>query len=289
MTRAYQIAYVDLETTALEEEAAYYDRVIGATLAESADRTYFTLGLDHHNISLKQASASRLTAIGLRIAPEPVADTLRSLRDLGLDATAKSDARPGVATLVEVEVGGHVFHLVPDMLMTGRGFKTSGIVPTQLGHMAVMSSDAEAIVKFCTAIGFRTTDWFENAATFLTCNRLHHVLNVVAAPVTKLHHLAFELRSRAAHHDVADFLATESCPVVWGPSRHTAGHNLASYHFDPSRFLIECYSDMDIVVPELDIFEPRPWHDSFPQRPRVWPHGQLTTWHTRFDFDFRAV
>ena len=289
MTRAYQLAYVDLETAALDDTAAYYDQVIGATLAERGDRIYFTLGLDHHNITLKQASASRLAAIGLRIAPESVKDTIRSLRDLGLDADSRSDMRPGVPALVEVEVGGHTFHLVPDMLMTGRGFKTSGIVPTQLGHMAVMSSNADAIVRFCTAIGFRATDWFENAATFLTCNRLHHVLNVVNAPVTKLHHLAFELRSRAAHHDVADFLATRNCPVVWGPSRHTAGHNLASYHFDPSRFLIECYSDMDVVIPELDIFEPRPWHDTLPQRPRVWPQGQLTTWHTRFDFDFRAV
>jgi catechol-2,3-dioxygenase len=291
MTRAYQLAYVDLETNVIDDAIAYYDRVIGATLTErDADgRAYFSLGLDHHNIGLKAAAASRLEAIGLRIAPESAEDTVRTIKQLGLSPAAKSDARPGVASLVEVEVGGHMFHLIPEMTMTGPGFRASGIVPTQLGHMAIMSSDADAILNFCGAIGFRRTDSFENVATFLTCNRLHHVLNVVAAPFVKLHHLAFELRSRAAHHDVADFLATEGCPIVWGPSRHTAGHNLASYHFDPSRFLIECYSDMDVHVPELDIFEPRPWHDAFPQRPRVWPVGQLTTWNTRFDFDFRAV
>jgi hypothetical protein len=63
----------------------------------------------------------------------------------------------------------------------------------------------------------------------------------------------------------------------------------ASYHFDPSRFLIELYTDMDVIVPELDIFEPRPWHEAFPQRPRVWTLDHLTTWGTRFDFDFKAI
>ncbi|MGY4623332.1 VOC family protein [Bradyrhizobium sp. USDA 4486] len=291
MTRAYQLAYVDLETNLLDEEISYYQRIIGATAVEAvaSDRAYFSLGLDHHNISLKAAPTPRLAAIGLRIEPQPIADTLAHLQRLGLSGVSKSDSRPGVSALVEVDLGGQTFHLVPDMAMTGVGFRHSGIVPTQLGHLAVMSSEAEKLVKFLSAIGFRATDWFEETATFLTCNRLHHVLNVVNAPFNKLHHLAYELRSRAAHHDVADFLATEGHGIVWGPSRHTAGHNLASYHFDPSHFLVECYTDMDIVIPELDIFEPRPWHDAFPQRPRVWPLGQLTTWNTRFDFDFRAV
>ena len=35
MTRAFQIAYVDLDTPAAEQEIAYYDRVLGATPAES--------------------------------------------------------------------------------------------------------------------------------------------------------------------------------------------------------------------------------------------------------------
>jgi catechol-2,3-dioxygenase len=175
------------------------------------------------------------------------------------------------------------------MAMPGPGFRTSGVVPTRLGHVALMAPEADKLVEFCSAIGFRTTDWFEGIATFLTCNHSHHVLNIIAAPEPRLHHLAFELRSRAAHHDVADFLATEGYPILWGPSRHTAGHNLASYHYDPSRFLIELYSDMDVLVPELNIFEPRPWHEALPQRPRVWTLDQLTTWGTRFDFDLKSA
>ena len=291
MTRAFQIAYVDLDTPAAEQEVAYYDRVLGATPAErgSDGRAYFSLGLDHHNITIKPAPEKRLTALGLRIDQETADETVRSLRRLGLSPEKKSDARPGVPVLVEVVVAGHTLHLLPEMAMPGPGFRASGVVPTRLGHVALMAPEADKLVEFCSAIGFRTTDWFEGIATFLTCNHDHHVLNIIGAPESRLHHLAFELRSRAAHHDVADFLATKGLPILWGPSRHTAGHNLASYHYDPSRFLIELYSDMDVFVPELNIFEPRPWHEALPQRPRVWTIDQLTTWGTRFDFDLKSA
>jgi hypothetical protein len=87
----------------------------------------------------------------------------------------------------------------------------------------------------------------------------------------------------------ADLHGTAGFPIVWGPARHTAGHNLASYHFEPSRFLVEFYADMDVYIPELNTFEPRPWHDVLPPRPKVWPTDQLTTWGTKYDFDFRAI
>ena len=291
MTRAFQLGYLDLETTVLDDELAYYDRVVGASLVERGDdgRAYLSLGLDHHNIALSAGPNSRLGSIGLRIAEEPSAETVRRLGEQGLKAEAKSDARPGVPSLVEVEAGGHVFHLVPEMAMPGPGFSRSGVAPNRLGHVAIMSPDADKLVALFAALGFRTTDWFEEVATFMTCNRDHHVLNILSAPVAKLHHIAFELRSRAHHHDAADLLAAARLNVVWGPSRHTAGHNLASYHFDPSRFLVELYSDMDVLVPELDIFEPRPWHEDLPQRPRVWSLDQMTTWGTRYEFDFLTV
>ena len=119
MTRAFQIAYVDLDTPAAEQEVAYYDRVLGATPAErgSDGRAYFSLGLDHHNITIKPAREKRLTALGLRIDQETADETVRSLRGLGLSPEKKSDARPGVPVLVEVVVAGHTLHLLPEMAM----------------------------------------------------------------------------------------------------------------------------------------------------------------------------
>ena len=138
-------------------------------------------------------------------------------------------------------------------------------------------------------LGFHTTDWFEDFVTFVTCNRDHHVLNVVAGPVATLHHLAFQLTDHAHQFRAADLLAAREMNTLWGPARHTAGHNIASYHYGADGALIELYNDMDVFVPELGYCEARPWHGDRPQRPKHWPITSMSRWDTKYEFDFSTV
>ena len=49
------------------------------------------------------------------------------------------------------------------------------------------------------------------------------------------------------------------------------GHNVAVYHHNHDRYLIELYYSMDLMLDEeLGYFEPRPWHRDRPQRPKTW-------------------
>lgn len=41
--------------------------------------------------------------------------------------------------------------------------------------------------------------------------------------------------------------------------------------------------DLDVFIPELGIFEPRPWHKELPMKPKVW--DALSSWGTDFAFD----
>jgi hypothetical protein len=50
--------------------------------------------------------------------------------------------------------------------------------------------------------------------------------------------------------------------------------------------LVELYADMDLYVAELGWFEPRPGHDTLPLWPQEWERHTLTTWDTKYDFDF---
>ena len=43
---------------------------------------------------------------------------------------------------------------------------------------------------------------------------------------------------------------------------------------------------MDVFIPELGWFEPRPWHETLPLRPQVWQRATLTIWGTKYGFDF---
>lgn len=46
--------------------------------------------------------------------------------------------------------------------------------------------------------------------------------------------------------------------------------------------MIELYTEMDVFIPELKMFEPRPWHEFFPMVPRDWAGGDLNAWGAEF-------
>ena len=292
MPDIFRIGYIDLATPSLEEAVRYYGETIGATVTESGGGSAFlSLGLDHHNIALHQAERPAVAAIGLQITRAlSLDDVEKKLREMGIAAEAKMDTRPGVGRILEVAIGGHVFHLFQSNDTPAPGFALSGIVPLRLGHIALLTIDAKKVITFLTeALGFWTTDWFEEQVTFLTCNRDHHVLNIIEAPFSTLHHIAFELRGREHQIQAMDQLAKLKRPIVWGPSRHTAGHNFATYHYGADNALIELFTDMDVFLPDLASFEPRPWHEDLPQTPKHWNFSQMTAWETRYEFDFLTV
>jgi len=294
MPKVFRLAYSDFATERMDESYTYFTQVMGMRPVEQGpDGThYLSLGLDHHNIALRPDSVSGNTVNGFQISRDITLEQLaRHFTEHGLKSDYKSDARPGVSSLLEVkDVVGHDFEFITDMAMPAPGFAQHGIAPSRLGHIALMNPEAKTLEKFFTEIlGFYSTDWFDDMVTFLTCNYDHHVVNLVAAPIRKLHHIAFELRGCAHQYEASDRLTKANVPIAWGPSRHTAGHNYASYHYNPDRTLVELYADLDVYVPELNAFEPRPWHEVLPMRPHVWPLAELSAWGTRFEFDFRTA
>ena len=77
----------------------------------------------------------------------------------------------------------------------------------------------------------------------------------------------------------SDFLAQSNVRLTWGPLRHVIGHNIAIYHKNPDGVVIEFYCELDQMYDEeLGYFEPRPWHQDRPQRPKVWGDGTLSNW-----------
>jgi catechol-2,3-dioxygenase len=290
MKPVHKLGYAELNAVSLDQELAYYTGIMGATLVETGgDGThYLSLGLDHHNIALRQSALPGLGVTGFQLSPGfELKEFEASLATHGIRSRRFSDARPGIPALVEIaDIAGHRLQFYADMEMPAPGFSRTGIVPNRLGHIALMSPEGDKLVKlFRDVLGFYETDWFEEVATFLTCNYDHHVVNILTVPVTKMHHIAFEMRGSAHQYEASDQLARAALPIIWGPSRHTAGHNFASYHYDSEGFLVELYADMDVFVPEQGYFEPRPWHEHMPQRPHVWPLSQLNAWRTEFAAD----
>ncbi len=153
-------------------------------------------------------------------------------------------------------------------------------MPLKFGHIAYQCPDVQGVVKFYRdMLGFRVSDWRSDFFAFLRCSRDHHTVNFLRDPKTAIHHIAFEVRDWSDIKRACDLLARNDILLTWGPIRHIIGHNIAIYHKNPDGVTIEFFCDMDQMFDEdLGFFEPRPWHQDRPQRPKVWGDDTRSNW-----------
>lgn len=286
--KVFQLGFVVLGTPDVLRTKEHYLQNLGMTETARGDdgSAYLSLGYNHHDLVLSPAKQKSLLQLGFHLTPHvEIGDFAREACEFGLPAMIKKDAQPGVAEVVEVEApGGATLQFYRSMEAPTPGFKQSGAFPLRLGHVAVISPEGDKLIKcFRDFLGFWLTDDIAGIANFLTCNRDHHVVNIVKAAESRVHHIAFELRDSSCHPLAADALRAAGISLLWGPSRHTAGHNLAAYHYDPDKVMIELYTEMDTFIPELGICEPRPWHEHFPMKPRSWL--EVNAWGAEFGFN----
>lgn len=276
-----RLGYAGFETPDVEVMVAYYTEVIGLTLVErgSDGRAYLGTAVDHHTIILSPASQNRLRHIGLQIGGEsPLSEVASQLREQGISAQMLSDAQPGLPELLEfIDPEGNTLHLYATMTQANDGFSERGIVPEKLGHIALAVHDPKGMADFYQRVfGFRMSDWIEDSFVFLRCGPDHHTLAFLRSNYQKMHHIAFQLKDWAHVQRACDHLARHGISLLWGPGRHGPGHNVFTYHHDPDQQIVELFTELDLMLDEdLGYFEPRPWHEDRPQRPKIWKDEPL--------------
>ncbi|WP_163972179.1 VOC family protein [Oceanobacillus halotolerans] len=287
MLNIFKLGYVEFGVKDKQAMSSYYSDIMGFSLTEegSDGRVYLSSAIDHHNIILTPSEESGVRSIGLQYTSDLSVQEVSEYLKFEFDITNEIKTEPGVDELIEfTDPEGYVIHLYPKMELVNPGFKTQGIIPNKIGHISLNVKDAKKQVAFYSKLGFVNTDWIEDFFAFMTCNRDHHVLNFCESGKHELHHLAFEMRNYNHLVEKIDFLRLNDIHLEWGPSRHGAGHNIACYHPDADGNRIELFTDADIFIKELGIFEPRPWHKDFPQKPKVWPTDEcLSLWGVDFE------
>lgn len=290
MLKPSKLGYAELAVKDIDAMEHYYSNVMGLTLLETGTdgKRYFSTGLDHHNIILTPTDQSNLLTIGFQLDKDvSLQEAQKLLKQKGVSSQLKSDAEPGISEMLELEdPDGFTIHLFTETDTPAPRFKENGIVPNKLGHLALGSMQPLKTAQFYQEVlNFYYTDRIDERANFLTCNTDHHVLNVSnlgkLVGQSNLYHIAFELRDASHQYKSFDTLVKNNIPIVWGPTRHTAGHNIAGYHHDPDGNLVELFIDMDQLIDGLGYFDPRPWHEDFPMKPRYWDDN--VAWGTKFE------
>ena len=90
------------------------------------------------------------------------------------------------------------------------------------------------------------------------CSADHHGVAIAPAPVSGLHHYAFELDGWASMQAFADHLTLNDVLLIWGPGRHGPGRNLFAYHLDPAGGVVEVLADLQRIESE-ETYVPGTW------------------------------
>jgi catechol 2,3-dioxygenase-like lactoylglutathione lyase family enzyme len=219
-------------------------------------------------LRLEYAPSRRLLA--LEIGVDDVEDldrVARSLDRFGVPTQRSADSLSAVEPVIGVQVTLRVApHLIqpptPATPYNGPGradrpnVRAPGILregrvrPRKLGHVVLGSTDEEATRGFFTdGLGFKVTDRVPGLAAFMRCSTDHHNVLVQSAPVSFLHHTAWQVDDiDEVGRGASAMLQEHPERHVWGLGRHHVGSNFFWYLKDPAGNFSEYYSDLDEII-----------------------------------------
>jgi catechol 2,3-dioxygenase-like lactoylglutathione lyase family enzyme len=270
-----RISHATFETPDLEQQIEHFTKVTGlVVVSREPKRALLASKLGQVVLQLIRGEHARCTKLSFQLAPNAdFGEIARFLTTQGIKSEVRSDDIPGMSKLLAFEdIKGTTIELLTEWSYLTPNQSVPGVAPFKLGHVAFVVPDVQAIAEFYSKIlGFRVSDWIEDIFVFMRCNPDHHTVNFVKGKRANLHHIAFQLRDFSHLENGCDVLSMNRIPIIWGPLRHGPGHNVSIYHRNPDHQVIEFFAELDQLLDEdLGFFDPRPWHEDHPQRPKVW-------------------
>ncbi len=283
MIKPRRIGHATYETPDLQRMIDYYTQVMGLVLAErEKDRAFLATKIGQLAIQLNKGDVERCTELSFEVAPDSdFGELARELEKDGIRSELRNDSVPGMGPVLTFKDNkGTTIALFKEWSYLGKHLQPVGVGPLKLGHIAFVVDDPQKTAEFYEKIlGFRVSDWIDDFFVFMRCNADHHTVNFIKGHNIKMHHMAFELKDFIHLQNSCDLFGQQKIPIIWGPLRHGPGHNIATYHRNPDDQVIEFFCELDQMLDEeLGYFEPRPWHNDTPQRPKTWTAGKTNVW-----------
>lgn len=270
-----RLGHVTYTTPDLKRQVEYYVEVVGLRVTgEEKGRTILSTRLGQEAVVFERGGEANCAGLSFQVRDDAdFAELARQVASFGGKAERRTDVTPGIA---ESLVFADPYGTRTELFKAPRNFgmqQVAGVGPLKIGHVAFVVPDAKLLTDYyVTNLGFRVSDWMEDFFSFLRCNPDHHTVNFITHEgPAHIHHCAYEAKDWAHIQAACDLLGRHKRTVIWGPARHGIGHNIFLYHRDPDDNIVEFYAELDQMKDEaLGYFDPRPWHDTFPQRPRTW-------------------
>ncbi|MEM9139842.1 MAG: 3,4-dihydroxyphenylacetate 2,3-dioxygenase [Pseudomonadota bacterium] len=286
-----RLSHVEYRVTDLARSRAFYVDTLGLIVSHEAPGVLYLRGLEergHHCLKLVEAEAADVAVLGFRLYDAPDLEKAEAwFRAEGLPVdwverpfmgrTLRTTDSQGIPLEFYVEMD----RLAP---IHQRYDLYRGVRPLRIDHFNMFSPDVDGAIAFYNRLGFRVTEYTEDAETGKCWAAwMHRKGGVHDVAFTngrgpRLHHAAFWVPSIMAIIDLLDLMATTGwvANIERGPGRHGISNAFFLYVVDPDGHRIEIYvSDYQTVDPD---HEPIHWDLKDPQRQTLWGAPAPESW-----------
>ena len=286
-----RLSHVEYKVTDLAASRAFYVDTLGLQVSTETQDAIYLRAMEergHHSIHLIKSDTASVGVLGFKVWDDQDLDRLETFfQSKGLPAEWIEKSHFGRILKSRDPWGIPLeFYAKMDRLEPiHQKYKLyNGVKPLRIDHFNMFSSDVDASVAFYNEMGFRVTEYTEDAETGrLWAAWMHRKGGVHDVAFTngfgpRLHHTAFWVPTPLNIIDLLDLMSTTGyvSNIERGPGRHGISNAFFLYVLDPDGHRIEIYcSDYQTCDPDL---EPIKWDLKDPQRQTLWGAAAPKSW-----------
>jgi catechol 2,3-dioxygenase-like lactoylglutathione lyase family enzyme len=255
------IGHVAIAVTDMDAAVRNATTLMGLRISERrGEWTDLTHGASHHSLQYVAGATDALHHIGLVAADTAALEEIRGrAENAGFEIVADAPLDPALRDgYVIAGPEGFLYEVYTGMPEDEPPYSPTGVKPNRFGHVTISVADPGGMRDFLQdVLDFRLSDEVAGII-FLRCNVDHHGIGLVpGAP--GLHHHAWEVQSTGELGQLGDRVDETGGSLLWGPSRHGAGNNVAAYYLEPCGVVVEYYCDMLRIYDDAS-YTPTDWN-----------------------------
>lgn len=286
-----RLSHVVYHVKDLARSSAFYVDLLGLQVTEEDDRTICLRAMEergHHCMKLVQSNNAEVAVLGFKLFDDADLDKAETFfREKGLPTAWVEHDHMGrtLQTRDPFGIPLEFYQRMDRLAPIHQQYKLySGVKPLRIDHFNMFTPDVDAAAAFYNEIGFRTTEYTEDAASgkcwavWMHRKGGVHDIAFTNGRGPRLHHAAFWVASPLHIIEFLDVMSTTGWlkNIERGPGRHGISNAFFLYIRDPDGNRIEIYNaDYQTVDPD---HEPIKWDLKDPQRQTLWGAPAPKSW-----------
>jgi len=286
-----RLSHVEYKVTDLSRSKAFYVDTLGLQITYEDEQSIYLRAMEergHHCISLQLADEAAVGVLGFKVFSEEELDKAEAYFK-SLKLPVQWIEKPFMGRTLRTEdpwgIPLEFYHKMDRLESIHQQYRLyNGVKPLRIDHFNMFSANVDESVAFYNEMGFRTTEYTEDAETgHIWAAWMHRKGGVHDVAFTngkgpRLHHCAFWVPTPLNIIDLLDLMSTTGWVgnIERGPGRHGISNAFFLYILDPDGHRIEIYcSDYQTIDPD---HEPIKWDLKDPQRQTLWGAAAPRSW-----------